>query len=196
MLESALSGRSLDMAPRSVPGRLTRRSVLRLIGASAGAGLATAIAPDEESLAALPQASSTQRLTAAPRGAIIRTILNDLPPSALGDGAILFHEHLSFGADFFERMRPAGAPRPATPTPPSYLTRPEIVAEELRAAGKEGLSCIVDGGHADMGTSYEDLRKIAERSGVHVVASGGHHLEIMVPPQGAQPSQGHAIRGP
>ena len=130
-----------------------------------------------------------------PPGAIIRTILKDLPPSALGDGAILFHEHLSFGADFFERMRPANAPRPATPPPQSYLTTPEIVAEELRAAGKEGLSCIVDGGHADMGTSYEDLRKIAERSGVHVVASGGYYLQIMYPPEVASQSEDQLIDG-
>jgi len=183
------------MARRSVQARLTRRSALRLIGAGVGAGLATAIAPDEEILAALPQASSAQRLAPVPPGAIIRTILKDLPPSALGDGAILFHEHLSFGADFFERMRPANASRPATPPPQSYLTTPEIVAEELRAAGKEGLSCIVDGGHADMGTSYEDLRKIAERSGVHVVASGGYYLQIMYPPEVASQSEDQLIDG-
>src|SRR5262245_52203103 len=183
------------MPRRSVHAGLTRRSALRLIAAGAGAGLATAIAPDEGILSALRQGAPTQRLAPVPRGAIIRTILKDLPPGALGDGAILFHEHLSFGADFFERMRPQNAPRPATPPPPSYLTRPEIVAEELRAAGKEGLSCIVDGGHADMGTSYEDLRKIAERSGVHVVASGGYYLQIMYPPEVASQSEDQLIDG-
>src|SRR5919198_2953095 len=176
------------MVRHAVPAALTRRSVLRLIGAGVGTGLAAAIAPDEVIRAALPQPSSTQRPAPVPEGAIIRTILKDLPPSALGDGAILFHEHLSFGADFFERMRPASAPRPATPPPPSYLTRPEIVAEELRAAGKKSVRCIVDGGHADMGTSYEDLRKIAERSGVHVVASGGYYLQTMYPPEGGSQS--------
>src|SRR5215510_6028290 len=101
------------------PAGVTRRDLLRLLGAAA---LFQPPAP---------------RTTSIPRGAVVRTILKDVPPSALGNGAILFHEHLSFGSSFFERMRPANAPRPATPPPPSYLTRPEIVAEELRAAGKE-----------------------------------------------------------
>src|SRR5262249_38628989 len=183
------------MPRRSVHAGLTRRSVLRLIGAGAGAGLATAIAPDEGILSALRQGAPTQRMAPVPRGAIIRTILKDLPPGALGDGAILFHEHLSFGADFFERMRPQNAPRPATPPPPSYLTRPEIVAEELRAAGKEGLSCIVDGGHADIRTTSEALRKIAGASGVPVVASGGYYLQVMYPPDVASQSEDQLIDG-
>jgi phosphotriesterase-related protein len=183
------------VAPRSLPPRVTRRNVLRLIGAGAGTGLVSAIAPLQGILTALLQPSATPRLAAVPRGAIIRTILKDLPPSALGNGAILFHEHLSFGADFFERMRPPTAPRPATPPAPSYLTAPDIVAEELRAAGKDGLSCIVDGGHPDMGTNYQDLRKIAERSGVHIVASGGYYLQIMYPPEVASQSEDQLING-
>lgn len=166
----------MDRASRSVSAGVTRRTVLRLLGAGIGTGFVAAPQP-------------------VPRGAIIRTILKDLSPSALGDGAILFHEHLSFGAEFFERMRPPNAPRPATPPPPSYLTKPDIVADELRAAGKEGLRCIVDGGHADMGTNYDDLRKIAERSGVHVVASGGYYLQRMYPPEVASQSEDQLIDG-
>jgi len=130
-----------------------------------------------------------------PRGAIVRTILKDLPPDVVGSGAILYHEPLSFGSTFYERMRRPNAPRPETPPPPSYLTNPDLVIEEVRAAGKEGVGCIVDGGHADMGTKYEDLRKIAERSGVHIVASGGYYLQIMYPPEVAAQSEDRLVEG-
>jgi phosphotriesterase-related protein len=156
---------------------VTRRDVLRFLGAAA------VFQP------------SAPRTTSILRGAVIRTILKDVPPGALGNGAILFHEHLSFGSSFFERMRPANAPRPATPTSPSYLENPELVIEEVRAAGKEGVSCIVDGGHADMGTNYDHLREIAEHSGVHVVASGGYYLQIMYPPEVATQSDDQLVEG-
>jgi phosphotriesterase-related protein len=183
----------MNPAPRSIPAGVSRRHVLRLIGAGLGTGLVSARQSDNRFLAAPLQASLTRR-SPVPRGAIVRTVLKDLSPGALGDGAILFHEHLSFGADFFERMRPPNVPRPATP-PQSYLTNPDIVAEELRAAGKDGLSCIVDGGHPDMGTNYEDLRNIAERSGVHVVASGGYYLQRMYPPEVGSQSEDQLIDG-
>jgi len=118
-----------------------------------------------------------------------------VPPAALGNGAILFHEHLSFGSSFFERMRPANVPRPATPPSPSYLENPNLVIDEVRAAGKEGVTCVVDGGHADMGTNYEHLREIAERSGVHIVASGGYYLQIMYPPEIATQSEDQLVDG-
>jgi phosphotriesterase-related protein len=130
-----------------------------------------------------------------PKGAIIRTILKDLPPDGLGNGAILFHEHMSFDSSFFEKMRPANAPRPATPPPRSYLENVDLVTDEVRAAGKEGVSCIVDGGHSDMGTSYANLRTIAERSGVHIVASGGYYLQTTYPAEVATKSEDQLVEG-
>jgi phosphotriesterase-related protein len=162
---------------------VSRRQVLRLLSLGASAGLISSSESRASAVAAALQSAPAARMAPSPRGAIIRTILKDLPPEALGNGAILFHEHLSFGADFFERMRPANAPRPATPAPPSYLTNPEIVTDEVRASGKDGVSCIVDGGHSDMGTNYDHLRAIAERSGVHIVASGGYYLQQLYPPE-------------
>jgi phosphotriesterase-related protein len=172
---------------------VTRRDVLRVLGIGAGAGLIPVLS-DHRSAAGLLQATPP-RITSIPRGAVIRTILKDLSPSALGNGAILFHEHLSFGGSFFERMRPANAPRPATPPAPSYLENPDLVIEEVRAAAKDGVSCIVDGGHADMGTNYEHLRKIAEHSGVHIVASGGYYLQIMYPPEVSAQSEDQLVEG-
>jgi phosphotriesterase-related protein len=92
-------------------------------------------------------------------------------------------------------MRPANAPRPATPPAPSYLENPDLVIDEVRAAAKDGVSCIVDGGHADMGTNYEHLRKIAEHSGVHIVASGGYYLQIMYPPEVSAQSEDQLVEG-
>ncbi len=89
---------------------LNRRKALGLLGAGAGVGLMTRWG-GLASLAA--QAGGASRMPPTPKGAIIRTILKDLPPSGLGNGSVLFHEHLSFNSGFFERMRPANAPKPA-----------------------------------------------------------------------------------
>ena len=173
---------------------VTRRDVLRVLGIGAGAGLIPVLSDHRSADAGLLQATPP-RISSIPRGAVIRTILRDLSPNAFGNGAILFHEHLSFGGSFFERMRPANAPRPATPPAPSYLENPDLVIEEVRAAAKDGVSCIVDGGHADMGTNYEHLRKIAEHSGVHIVASGGYYLQIMYPPEVSAQSEDQLVEG-
>jgi phosphotriesterase-related protein len=173
---------------------VTRRDVLRVLGIGAGAGLISVLPDHRPADAGLLQATPP-RISSIPRGAVIRTILKDLSPGALGNGAILFHEHLSFGGSFFERMRPANAPRPATPPAPSYLENPDLVIDEVRAAARDGVSCIVDGGHADMGTNYEHLRKIAEHSGVHIVASGGYYLQIMYPPEVSAQSEDQLVEG-
>ena len=45
--------------------------------------------------------------------------------------------------------------------------------EEVKAAARDGVRCIVDGGHPDMKRSLEKLKTIANRTDVLVVASGG-----------------------
>ena len=175
--------------------RLNRREALGVLGIGAGLGLVS-IGRGGALLSAWPlEVPAAGRAAKIPKGAIIRTILKDLPPDGLGSGAILFHEHMSFDSSFFEKMRPANAPRPATPPPASYLENVDVVTEEVKAAGKEGVSCIVDGGHLDMGTSYANLRKIAERSGVHIVASGGYYLQETYPPDIATKSEEQLVDG-
>ena len=102
-----------------------------------------------------------------PRGAIIRTVLKDVPPEALAGGAILFHEHLSLhnGRD-------------------PYSDDVGVMAAEVRAAAKEGrITCIVDGGHADMNRNVDDLRRIGKESGVPIVAGGGYYTDRSYPPE-------------
>lgn len=176
--------------------RLSRREALGMLGVGAGLGLFSVGRGGAQLAAwAIQAPNAARRAMTIPRGAIIRTILKDLPPEGLGNGAILFHEHMSFDSSFFEKMRPANAPRPATPPPPSYLENVDVITEEVKATGKEGVSCIVDGGHPDMGTSYANLRKVAERSGVHIVASGGYYLQTTYPADVATKSEDQLVEG-
>jgi phosphotriesterase-related protein len=177
---------------RADASSLNRREALSLLGAGAGLGL---IGGWNGAASLAAQAGAVSKMPPTPQGAIIRTILKDLPPSGLGNGSILFHEHMSFNSGFFEKMRPANAPRPTTPTPPSYLENVDLVTEEVKASGKEGVSCIVDGGHPDMGTNYTHLKQIAERSGVHIVGSGGYYLQTTYPPEVTSQSEDQLVDG-
>jgi predicted metal-dependent phosphotriesterase family hydrolase len=162
--------------------KVTRREALALVAGTIGAA----------TVGQWPLAGQSR--TGIPQGAIIRTILKDLPPSAIR-GHLLFHEHLSFGPGFFEKMRPANAPRPATPPPPNYISDPAKVIEEVKASAREGIGLIVDGGHPDMFTSYDDIKLIAEKTGVHVVASGGYYLQTTYPPEVSSRSEEQLVDG-
>ena len=73
------------MDRRNVDSRsLTRRHALALMSAGAGAAFSADL--------------RAQMTPAFPRGAIIRTLFKDVPPSAI-DGPILFHEHLADPAE-------------------------------------------------------------------------------------------------
>lgn len=165
-------------------GMMNRREALaRLAGAAAAAAVGR-----------WSMASLDAQGRGIPSGAIIRTILKDVSPSAI-KGHVLFHEHLSFGAAFFEKMRPANAPRPATPPPPNYIENPARVIEEVKASMQDGVGLIVDGGHDDMATSWDHLKLIAETTGIHVVASGGYYLQTTYPPEVSSKSEDDLVEG-
>ena len=73
---------------------ITRRDALKLLGAGATAMVWPAAA------AAAPT---------FPPGAVIRTVLKDYAPDELAGAATLFHEHLSFAADFMTRWNASAA---------------------------------------------------------------------------------------
>jgi phosphotriesterase-related protein len=108
------------------------------------------------------------------KGAIIRTIQKDVPPESLASGATLFHEHLSID------LRPRNG-TPPKQTPPTDNV--DLIVDEVKAAQKDGIICIVDGGHPDMGRNLDNLKLIAQRTGIYIVASGGYYMERTYPPE-------------
>jgi phosphotriesterase-related protein len=163
---------------------ITRRDSLKLMGL----GAATA---------ALPGLASADAPT-FPKGAIIRTVLKDYAPEDLAGGATLFHEHMSQGADFMTRWGqfsrearmkngdiPANAPPPPAPPPPPpgpfYAQDVDLMSAEMKAAKDEGIACIVDGGHADMGRDINFLKQISQKSGLPIVAGGGFYTQPFYP---------------
>jgi phosphotriesterase-related protein len=160
--------------------------------------------------AALPGIASAQSGVTFPKGAIIRTVLKDYAPEELAGGATLFHEHMSVAPDFLPRWmkfaaetRAANAPRgaagagrgagagggggrgapaaPPAPAGPFFMQDPDFMTEELATAKREGISCIVDGGHPDMGRDVSFLREVSKRSGLPIVLGGGFYTQPFYP---------------
>ena len=115
---------------------------------------------------------------------IIRTVLKDVAPESLS-GATLFHEHLSLASDFMPRWialaRGQSPPAAAPPAPGFFMEDPDLMAEELSAAAKAGVGCIVDGGHADMGRNLDFLKRLSAKSGMPIVASCGYYAQPFYP---------------
>jgi phosphotriesterase-related protein len=175
--------------PRS--REITRREVLGWLSAGAAAAL-------------LPDASFGQT-PSFPRGAIIRTLLKDYAPQDLGGGALLFHEHLSLAPDFMARFVAAnaatraanamptrngapaappaagqGGPAP-TPAAPDPMRDVNLMVDELAVAKREGVGCIVDAGHPDMGRDLAFLRQVAMKASVPIVVGGGFYTQPFYP---------------
>jgi len=98
--------------------------------------------------------------------AIVRTILEDISPDRL-TGTTLIHEHLSMST---------------SDGSPIFYDDVKLIADEVRACGKDGVSCIVDAGNADLGRKIESLRTVARQSGVYIVACGGRYRKVRYPP--------------
>ena len=145
-----------------------RRHAIQLLGAAA-------VTP-------LWQISAQTPAAPFPNGAVIRTLLKDLSPDALAGGAVLFHEHLS-------NLWPIGSTT-------SFTDDVDLMIEETRTAGKEGVTCIVDGGHPDMGRKIDALNRIASQSGVHIVASGGYYMQRTLPGRDQDEVRGSDRRRP
>ena len=142
---------------------MDRRDVLRLLAGAVATPL---------------QTTAPGRASAFPSGAIIRTVLKDVPPDAITK-ATLFHEHLSFEwarvAPQSNRSGPAKDPAP--------------VLEQLDAAATEGVGCVVDAGTTDVGRDLDLLKQIASRTSIHIVACGGLYMERTYPQDTATKSE-------
>jgi phosphotriesterase-related protein len=158
---------------------VTRRQALEVLGIGAAA-------------AVVPRALFAQE-PIFPKGAIIRTLLKDYAPEELAGGATLFHEHLQMAPDFNARFAEATAvTRTANGLPPGRgaagaaplpesMHNADLMTEELVKTKREGVVCIVDGGHADMGRSIDFLRQVSMKSGLPIVASGGFYNQVFYP---------------
>ena len=116
-------------------------------------------------------AAAALPLQSKPTKPIIRTILRDVAPTEI-DGPILIHEHLSFGGTSW------GVERPSM----KWYEDVDLIASEVAACRASGVRCIVDMGTSDLGRKIGDLRTIATKSGMHIVASGGLHAKEDYPP--------------
>jgi phosphotriesterase-related protein len=141
--------------------RFNRRQLLGLLAMGTGVGIT-----ERDAAAGLSAAQGAGgRSLAIPKGAIVRTILKDVPPDSLGSGAALFHEHVTAGGNV------------------------DVLVDEVRASGREGVSCLVDAatGKRRPG-ALDNLKTIASKSGVHIVAAGGY-FKAPYPPDVAQRSE-------
>jgi phosphotriesterase-related protein len=173
----------------------TRREALGALGAAVGLTL-----PSEglTAVAAQTPARASAGTVRFPRGAVVRALLGDLPPEKLASGAVLFHEHLSYDNDFFAKLASENTPRPGSPLAPplpvpNMMEDLDWMIEEVQAAAKEGVSCIVDGGHADMGTDVEFLRLLSRRSGMPIVKGGGYYRQLTYPPRIAKMAESELV---
>jgi phosphotriesterase-related protein len=171
----------------------TRRDILGALGVGAIA-------------ASLPEWASAAA-PVFPNGAVIRTVLRDYAPEDLAGGATLFHEHLNVAPDFMTRwtrfaaetraangLPPAGGGRGAAPaTPPSpgpfFMKDAELMTEELSTAKREGIGCIVDGGHPDMGRDINMLRELSRKAEMPIVAGAGFYTQPFYPKEIATMSE-------
>ena len=168
--------------PKLLTQRVTRRRVLEFLGiGAAGAATGTAFAQS-------PQ---------FPKGAIIRALLKDYAPEELAGGATLFHEHMQLAPDFNARFAAATAaaraanglpPLPGrggagrgAPAGPDIQHNVDLMAAEVAKTKSEGVACIVDGGHPDMGRNVDFLRQVSMKSGVPIVAGGGFYSQPFYP---------------
>jgi phosphotriesterase-related protein len=160
--------------------QISRRSLLRVAGASAAAALGGLRfeAPVFAQPGAWFTASSGGRV-AFPKDAIIRTVLQDIAPDKVPAGSTQIHEHL--GGQFVP-PRPLG-PSEIPPGPYSAPTEREYVdmmVDELKMSKAEGLACLVDAAAAGRrdDRTVENLKQIAKRSGVLIVLGGGYYQDL------------------
>ena len=173
------------------PSDWTRREVLGMFGAVAG-GIV------------LPALASAASVT-FPKGSVIRTILKDYAPEDLAGSATLFHEHMSFATDFLTRFDeytaatraaiggPPGPPAAPAPSDLSFMQDLDLMVEEITLAKREGIGCIVDGGHPDMGRNINFLRQLSTKSQMPIVAGAGFYTQPFYPKEITTMSEGQIV---
>jgi phosphotriesterase-related protein len=70
----------------------------------------------------------------------------------------------------------------------------DLMAAEVAKVKADGIACIVDGGHPDMGRDIEFLRQVAMKSGVPIVAGGGFYSQPFYPKEISTMSEEQIIK--
>ena len=121
--------------------------------------------------------------SAFPQGAVIRTILKDLPPNALNTGATMFHEHLS---GYYSTPPPEQGGQGQRRAEMEDL---DLMVDEMRASRHDGVHCIVDSAlRRRPAENVEEMRRLSNRSGMHIVLGGGYYLAASYPAEVAKMS--------
>lgn len=161
------------MARSSSSTQFTRREALGLLGAGAGFGVVAGMT-EQAALAQTPGwVAARSGNVSFPRGAIIRTVLKDISPNEIR-GATLMHEHL-IGLGSWASPPPQ-CPMPCTPSVAGPVMQGvDLLVDELKASAADQLGCIVNSTISlPTEQNVKDLRDLATRSRVHIVAGGGY----------------------
>ena len=67
------------------------------------------------------------------------------------------------------------------PAGPDIMHDVDLMSAEVAKTKAEGVACIVDGGHPDMGRNIDFLRQVSMKSGVPIVAGGGFYSQPFYP---------------
>jgi phosphotriesterase-related protein len=161
------------------PHRLDRRDVLRLMGFG-GAAIGLSVIGDVDAIAAALQAGGTSGVS-FPNGAIIRTLLKDISPQEIA-GATLVHEHMSL-TNWHNPL----------PRPRRFQEDVDLMVDEMKAAKQDGIACIVDCGHPEIGRKLDDLKSISMRSGMPIVGGGGHYAQVSYSPEISRMSEDELV---
>jgi phosphotriesterase-related protein len=171
---------------------LSRREALGLLGMGAGFGIAMVVAEE----VGLTQAAGWLTATSArpltfPKGAIIRTLLKDVPPEALASGATMFHEHVI--GNYMSPSAPS-TPYGAQVTAPAQGARGlsaaetsiDLMVEELRQSAKDGVRAIVDASTTKVSAraqkNVDFLKQLATRvPEIQVIMAGGPFMAPYAP---------------
>ena len=159
--------------------RPTRREALHLLswlGVGLGAACRNGAVPaPEQGVSSAPSPAPPPSAASFPEGAIIRTVLADVPPASVTK-ASLFHEHLQLGFAYY-----TSPPRPIkgldiAPAPEERAKFLELVTDELRMAAADGVGLVVDAALTRRpDEQLDNLKEMATRSNVHVVVAGGYY---------------------
>src|SRR5439155_19187636 len=79
------------------------------------------------------------------------------------------------------------------PSGPYFMQDLEVRSKKLAMAKGEGISCIVDGGHPDMGRDLTFLRRLSMKSGMPIVAGAGFYTQPFYPKEIGAMSEGQVL---